>query len=147
MRLSLVLKKWLFASSMMVFLTSSSCFLRKEASLALPEANDANNCKEYLQDIPSFWSKREGYYVFVAESSAIYSDFVEHTNLCFRGLSTKDIKRYLGEPNIETSTELTYYITEACLTRDRDCNIQKIKIANGVFDETLLVSPKPFGVN
>lgn len=141
------LNKWgIFLIALILFV---SCHRRfgGNASVYLP--NDKNTtCKEYLKSLPSIWSKNDkGYYEFVTKSSTSYGEFVQNTNTCFQGLPTEMLKKYLGEPNVATPVKMTYYVTEACLTRDRDCNIQVFRIENGVFKETLLVSPKPFGVN
>lgn len=141
------LSKWrIFLIALILFV---SCHRRfgENALVYLP--NDKNTtCKEYLKSLPSLWSKNdEGYYEFVTKSSTSYGEFVQNTNTCFQGLSVEMLKKYLGEPNIETPVKMIYYVTEACLTRDRDCNIQVFRIENGVFKETLLVSPKPFGIN
>lgn len=147
MDLSQLLNRWgIFLIVATLFVSCHSRF-GENASLHLP--NDMNTtCKEYLKSLPSFWNRNDkGYYEFVTKSPTIYVEFVQNSNTCFQGFTVEMLKKYLGEPNIETPVKMTYYVTEACLTRDRDCNIQVFKIENGVFKETLLVSPKPFGIN
>jgi len=147
MRLLPSLNKWGMLLILTILFVSCHAHFGKNASLSLP--NDIHTtCKEYLKSLPSFWVKNnKGYYEFVTKSSTIYGEFTQNTNTCFQGFSVEMLKKYLGEPNVETPMKMTYYLTEACLTRDRDCNIQVFKIENGIFKETLLVSPKPFGVN
>jgi hypothetical protein len=142
-----LLNKWGFFLIVTTLFVSCHSQFGENASAHLPDDTNTT-CKRYLKSLPSFWNRNDrGYYEFVTNSSTIYGEFVQNTNTCFQGFSVEMLKKYLGEPNVETPVKLTYYVTEACLTRDRDCNIQVFKIENGFFKETLLVSPKPFGVD
>lgn len=124
----------------------SGCSRRYGANASKPLPTDpCRTCKEYLLSIPSFWQAREGYHEFVVDAPTFYSKFVQNTNSCFQGFTAEDIKKYLGKPNLETPTTLLYYVTEPCLTRDRDCNIQVFKLENGLFKQTLIIAPKPWG--
>ncbi len=132
-----------------VLLFIATCFTgcsRKygvNAAKPLPTNSDMT-CKEYLLSIPLFWQVKEGYYEFVADSPTFYSRFVQNTNICFQGFTVKDVKKHLGEPNTETPSELLYYVTEPCLTRNRDCNVQVFKIENGFFKQTMIISPEQY---
>lgn len=130
-----------------ILLISCHNFSGKNTTTLLPHEKNTT-CKKYLKSLLSSWQKNDkGYYDFSVKSFASYSEFRQNTNICFQEFSVEMLKEHLGEPNIETPTKMTYYITEACLTRDRDCNIQVFKIENGIFKETLLMSPKPFGTH
>jgi len=99
-------------------------------------------CKQYLQGFEKYWEKRDGYYKVLGKSPISYVNLYENTNVCFQGLSVKQLKKYLGKPNIETLTELTYYVAESCTKGNLYCNIQVFKIENNLFKETLRVTPK-----
>lgn len=144
MRLLVFLNKTIYILILLVFITGCHHYYGMNASEKLP--SDSNiTCKKYLQSIPIFWQGKEGeYYEFAPDSPSFYGRFVQNTNVCFQGFSSEQIKQYLGTPNVEGATELIYYVSKACLTRDRDCNVQIFKIADGFFKETLLIMPKRY---
>ena len=129
--------------SIIIILLFVGCnrFYGSNSSETLP-GNLNVTCKQYLQEFEKYWEKRDGYYKVLGTSPSSYVELYENTNVCFQGLSVKLLKKYLGEPNIETSTELTYYVAEPCTKGNLYCNIQVFKIENDSFKETLRVAPK-----
>jgi|GEM_PF-7086285 len=129
--------------SLIIILLFMECnrFYGSNSSETLPD-NVNITCKQYLQEFEMYWEERDGYYKILGISPRSYVEFYENTNVCFQGLSVKQLKKYLGKPNIESSTELTYYVAEPCTKGNLYCNIQVFKIENDSFKETLRVAPK-----
>ena len=131
-----IMVKWLFSISFVLsvvlsFLSCNHGFYRKLDS----------QCKEFVKTIPQIWHQKEGYSIFNADSNQDITEFVEGVNSCLSGISTKEFISIFGEPNIKEVNLYTYFMTEICLSRKRDCSVQEFVISSDTLVNTSIIRP------
>lgn len=102
----------------------------------------SNPCQDFADNIPEIWKDTgKGHYAFNFASPSDYGKFVEQVNNCLPGISSQQLIELFGVPNRVEQNIYTYFMTEACLTRSRDCNVQEFQMHQDTLVHTSLIRP------